>query len=40
MTTTAVGSENLIRPQIVNLQQLAAEPFRPVFPPLALSNPA
>jgi hypothetical protein len=39
-SSTPVGSENLIRPQIVNLQRLAAELLRPVFPPLALSNAA
>jgi hypothetical protein len=35
-----VGSENLIRLPIVNVQRLAAEPLRPGLPPLALSNAA
>jgi hypothetical protein len=39
-TWLTVGSENLIRPQIVNLQRLAAELLPPVFRDLAQSNAA
>jgi hypothetical protein len=35
-----VGSENLIRPQILNLQRLAAELLPPVFRALAQCNAA